>query len=157
MENQKHTPEPWDYDDEYTNAHIAGGEIVDMEPTGSYEVFADGGEVIICIADKANARRIVAAVNAVAGIETKTLEALPSGKIARLKKERDEVIVDKMAGMMEMDRLRPENERLRDALEAIANHFDMDGYGNEAWKNLALEMANIARAALSETAQPAEK
>ena len=83
------------------------------DPTDNY------GKNIGIICDKANARRIVAAVNACAGISTEMLEALPSGKIARLKKERDEAIVDKMAVMMEMDRLRAENERLRDALGKI--------------------------------------
>jgi hypothetical protein len=35
-----------------------------------------------------------------------------------------------------------------EALERIGNHFDMDGYGDDAWKRLALEMAEIARAAV---------
>lgn len=36
-----------------------------------------------------------------------------------------------------------------EALENIANHYDMDGYGDKAWKELALEMAEIARAAIA--------
>ena len=38
------------------------------------------------------------------------------------------------------------------ALERIANHFDMDGYEGDAWKALALEMAEVARAALNSDA-----
>lgn len=34
------------------------------------------------------------------------------------------------------------------ALEKIADHFDMDGYGDDAWKDLALEMADVAKTAL---------
>lgn len=39
---------------------------------------------------------------------------------------------------------------LLEALEGIANHYDMDGYGEKAWKDLALEMADLARAAIAE-------
>lgn len=38
---------------------------------------------------------------------------------------------------------------LLEALKQIANHFDMDGYGPDAWKKLALEMAETARAAIA--------
>lgn len=38
---------------------------------------------------------------------------------------------------------------LLEALEGIANHYDMDGYGDKAWKDLALEMADLARAAIA--------
>lgn len=38
-----------------------------------------------------------------------------------------------------------------EALERIVEHYDMDGYGEDAWKNLALEMADIARAAIAKT------
>lgn len=38
---------------------------------------------------------------------------------------------------------------LLEALEGIANHYDMDGYGEKAWKDLALEMADLARAAIA--------
>lgn len=41
-----------------------------------------------------------------------------------------------------------------EALEGIADHYDMDGYGEKAWKQLALEMAEIARAAISKATAP---
>lgn len=70
----------------------------------------------------ANARRIVACVNACEGIQTQTLEVLPAGKIAALKTERDGAILDKMAVMMEREDRRAENERLRKLL-STAVHF----------------------------------
>lgn len=36
-----------------------------------------------------------------------------------------------------------------EALEAIADHYDMDDSGPGAWKKLALEMAETARAAIA--------
>lgn len=41
-----------------------------------------------------------------------------------------------------------QNRELLEALKSIADHYDMDGYGNEAWKNLAIEMASVARSAI---------
>ncbi len=46
--------------------------------------------------------------------------------------------------------------RLREKLESIRNHYDMDGnpedgYGPDAWRRLALEMAEVAREALEST------
>lgn len=32
----------------------------------------------------------------------------------------------------------------------IANHYDQDGYGRNAWKDLALEMAEVSKQALAE-------
>lgn len=45
---------------------------------------------------------------------------------------------------------------LLEALEGIANHYDMDGYGEKAWKDLALEMADLARAAIAKATGGAE-
>jgi len=44
-----------------------------------------------------------------------------------------------------------EVEGYKDALDAIANHYDMDGYGERAWKDLAIEMAERARAAMEKS------
>lgn len=41
-----------------------------------------------------------------------------------------------------------EVQKLKEALRQIMNHYDMDGYGDDAWKNLALEMAEVATKAL---------
>ena len=172
----QHTPEPW----EITNGTDIFTELNATNASGQTADHNDGWQVANCSVGKtlvggelvdmpykeqsANARRIVAAVNACAGISTEMLEALPSGKIARPKKERDEAIVDKMAVMMEMDRLRAENERLRDALGKIARHRHRDkscsleaqGYTQVECAEIGAKdwLAGIAFDALSETTQP---
>lgn len=40
------------------------------------------------------------------------------------------------------------------ALRKIEDHFDMDGYGPDAWKKLAHEMADVARTAIRKATQP---
>lgn len=83
--DQKHTPEPW---------HIARNEI-------SETIFYCRGlhsETATTYGDKdgANARRIVACVNACAGISTETLEAAPPWKVYAADKapaaQRDELV-----------------------------------------------------------------
>jgi len=73
----------------------------------------------------ANARRIVAAVNACGNIPTETLETI---QIDALKKDRDEVIIDKMALMLERDILKAKNARLLAALKYILA-FDLEADG----------------------------
>lgn len=51
-------------------------------------------------------------------------------------------------------RLKAERDELREALEKIEDHFDMDGYDADAWKNLALEMASAARSILDKYPKP---
>lgn len=48
---------------------------------------------------------------------------------------------------------REEAHEMRDTLKRIANHFDQDGYGPDAWKDLALEMASIAKETLDKVEQ----
>lgn len=57
---------------------------------------------------------------------------------------------------LELDRVNAENESARkkikvmeDALLAISGYMDQDGYGKDAWKNLAKEMGDIASEALT--------
>jgi len=76
---QEHTPEPWacPIDDDGNSAVVArDGYLVTF-------AFPNGDA-----ADKANARRIVACVNALAGIPIEAIEALPEGELARLIRER---------------------------------------------------------------------
>lgn len=40
-------------------------------------------------------------------------------------------------------------KELEEALSRIEDHFEVDGYGPSAWKALALEMAEVARAILN--------
>lgn len=75
MTQETHTLEPWScpIDDDGNSAVVAeGGYLVTF-------AFPNGDA-----ADKANARRIVACVNALAGIPIETIEALPEGELARL-------------------------------------------------------------------------
>lgn len=128
----EHTKTPWDCDYEYTSAHIAGGEIIDMEPTGMYEVFANGGEDIICIANKANALRIVACVNACEGIETEILEALP---------------LNFKQHAIEFEILKAQNARLLEALKELVNATSDDfaaAYGFEVERNNAFKIISEA-------------
>lgn len=91
MTQEAHTPEPWEI---RTSAHYkfedcSHREII-VDPDGD-----EGGIVIgeIFYSDtgddeaEANARRIVACVNALAGIPIETIEALPEGELARLIQE----------------------------------------------------------------------
>lgn len=49
----------------------------------------------------------------------------------------------------ERDRLKVENAELVKGLVSIRDHYDMEGYGKDTWKILALEMADVARALLA--------
>ena len=101
-----------------------------------------------------NARRIAAALTACEGIETEILEgAHINGIILKLAKERNRLLIEVGNLHSQFTGVLQQNARLREALERIASHFDMDGYGENAWKNLALEMAETARTAIAEIEQ----
>ena len=87
----QHTKEPWFYSEtddgfaEITNDERAAGEYISIAevPTGfSGKIGAE---------QEANARRIVACVNACAGISTETLEAMPAGPSA-IERQRDKLL-----------------------------------------------------------------
>lgn len=50
---------------------------------------------------------------------------------------------------MQFERVEKERDALMIELGRIANHMDQDHYGDDAWKDLALEMAQIAREAIA--------
>lgn len=75
MTQEAHTPEPW----RFVPWHI--------EEDAS-AVRAPDGHLICSTASDANARHIVACVNALAGIPIEAIEALPEGELARLIRER---------------------------------------------------------------------
>ena len=82
--SDQHTPGPW-VDDGY--AHI--GAVNDQLNGGYFIALCEGPDRV------ANARRIVACVNACAGIPSEMLEAMPSGPVsllpmyARIEKQRE--------------------------------------------------------------------
>ena len=87
----QHTKEPWFYSEtddgfaEITNDERAAGEYISIAevPTGfSGKIGAE---------QEANARRIVACVNACAGISTETLEAMPAGPSA-IERQREQLL-----------------------------------------------------------------
>ncbi len=92
-------------------------------------------DFICTLTDKETARRIVACLNACEGLSTEGLELMPS--FAKHTIER-------------VAQLKAQNAGLVEALTQIRDHMDMEGYGHEAWKNLALEMAEVARTAIAE-------
>lgn len=82
-------------------------------------------------------------------------------ELATVKAERDKLLAQlQMLVRMSSDgrsseaRLKAERDELREALEKIEDHFDMDGYDADAWKNLALEMASAARSILDKYPKP---
>lgn len=90
MSENKHTPEPWAYYD-------------DRKSTGRIEIVGLGktvSRIYLSVPDEdvANARRIVACVNACAGIDTELLEIIAdndktlAGVIANVEKQRDELL-----------------------------------------------------------------
>lgn len=103
MSENKHTPEPWRIG---RLTHPRDYESV-RETVGPHEVVVDTDEGVYVLAGcnynfpqdaLANARRIVACVNACAGIPIDMLEAMPSGPAAllpmyaRLEKQRDDLL-----------------------------------------------------------------
>lgn len=166
----QHTPEPW----EITNGTDIFTELNATNASGQTADHNDGWQVANCSVGKtlvggelvdmpykeqsANARRIVAAVNATAGLTTESLEFAAAenlnldfqNRVSNLKSE--------------AERLRAENERLRDALGKIARHRHRDkscsleaqGYTQVECAEIGAKdwLAGIAFDALSETTQP---
>ena len=89
MNENKHTPEPWSVDPDSTDYYAS---ILDADGADTILL----GDYVDWWMTKANARRIVACVNACAGIETGHLEkyGLPdlAQKISDLRKQRDELL-----------------------------------------------------------------
>lgn len=87
MSEQKHTPEPWrvecdEYDDGNDGCQARAWPTVwagDIELIGAEGFYSELGRDF----DIANARRIVACVNACAGLSTEILEAYPASDIIR--------------------------------------------------------------------------
>lgn len=104
MSENKHTPEPWSIDpDDRPNMHWNNHIVSDENPNIAICFMAhDGTEQNEC--GEANARRIVACVNACAGVDTEFLEVAPIGIFAskygspgyidQLEKQRDELLSD---------------------------------------------------------------
>jgi hypothetical protein len=79
-----HTPEPWHYETAYSITSIFAPDPTGQNPYGTYVAEIDGQDVgrdTTRAQHEANARRIVAAVNACAGIPTQALE---QGVVAEL-------------------------------------------------------------------------
>lgn len=89
MNENKHTPEPWSVDPDSTDYYAS---ILDADGADTILL----GDYVDWWMTKANARRIVACVNACAGIETGHLEkyGLPdfAQKIFDLREQRDELL-----------------------------------------------------------------
>ena len=84
-----HTPEPWHYEMEYSVTTIFAPDLFGQDPYAAYIAEIDGQDVgRFATAEQhvANARRIVAAVNACKGIPT---EALEQGVVGELLAELD--------------------------------------------------------------------
>lgn len=113
----------------------------------------DRGGLLLSTHSKEDARRICAAVNACASLTTESLEFAAA---ENLNLEFQNRVKNLQA---EADRLRAENERLRDALSCVENlqsqtRVVLDQTDAESLWNTVQEIFNIARAALSETTQP---
>jgi hypothetical protein len=149
----EHTPTPWkvyNSTDVFTDLGQANRQGIHADKTTAWHIadcsvgktLVDGDLVELSFKEaQANARRIVACVNACEGVETENLER---GIIKQMGEEWNE------NHPAELERLRQQNAALVDALTRIRDHMDMDGYEAGAWKALALEMADVARAAIAE-------
>ena len=89
MTQEAHTPEPWQVGPVNEEGIYTG-----MRPISDMAGHWDDFAQVHCTVDgkidnegEANARRIVACVNALAGIPIETIEALPEGELARLIQE----------------------------------------------------------------------
>ena len=140
----KHTPEPWKVDKRVGCLAIynSGLEINCMQDLTSDDRIAywsgskdDNGDWFVPDAIKANAARIVACVNACAGIETETLNGEGTLK---------EVITMRKR---KYDKLKADTDRLAEALEEIASfRYTTLCVGGDDRIN---KLRDIARAALA--------
>lgn len=77
---KEHTPEPWHVDSRIHIKSENGWRVATVNvPNGSIGSWG--------VSPSDNARRIVACVNALAGISTEDIQALPQGELARLIQE----------------------------------------------------------------------
>lgn len=122
MTEQKHTPEPW-------RADI---------PSWRFIRAKDGNLIAMCESNKgeANGRRIVACINACAGLATEYLEAVGLPEFAGKQLCADMV-------QQELDAVTAQRDRLRAALERAADALERE---EKLWP-----WANEARAALDAT------
>ena len=102
--------------------------------------------------DKANARRIVAAVNACEGIETEWLETGVNLKsqINDATKERNKAYNAVMAEIVEKEFLRAQNARLLEALKEITETLLESDGGFAVGEGNIKDAWNTARAAIAE-------
>lgn len=102
-----------------------------------YDIIAPGDMRVAIAGTDLNARRIVACLNACDGIPTKELEALPL----------------EFGVMGEIDRLRKQIERLREALEKIILAHDCKNasYGAKMYAEEVQPAIEAARTALDST------
>lgn len=140
MNEQKHTPEPWRVEcDEYDDGN--GGCQARAWPT----VWAGGTELIGTEgfyselgreADIANARRIVACVNACAGISTAALESLASAGNLTIK--------NASLAVERVNQLERQRDQLLEALKFMVERFDIDGCCYVFSQRLAISRAREA-------------
>lgn len=123
-----HTPEPWRVDsgkDYYTKGlHICGDADNETNGAGIAGIW-DGRDELPESVQEANARRIVACVNACAGIPTVALEKLPYGvavldAFMAVQKQRDELLAALTVIAESKEICRVSAQRL--AREAIERH-----------------------------------
>lgn len=127
MTEQKHTPEPWKVSKK-ANRFIC-------TETGEVIAMCDGLQAIEL--DKANARRIVACINAMAGIDDDNV-LFRRGSIGTVRKH----IVTKQ---VQIEKLTAQRDQLRAALKAIADPYQVPSHGDPS------ELREYARAALAAT------
>lgn len=90
--SEQHTPEPW-----VESWENGGLRVMKETPEGSYTI----ADVELHDEGRANARRIVACVNACVNFDTKTLEAvadcggISGGNFGKMRAERDNLRIDK--------------------------------------------------------------
>jgi len=109
----KHTPEPWDL---MKHGVIYGGPLQQYANGSSRSQIAmsTGADFMAPGEQDANARRIVACVNACAGIDTGGLEQMPKTnepivtRIQRLTVQRDELLHAAREALAVIDRIKPD-------------------------------------------------
>lgn len=114
----EHTPGPWEWSKHKFNSQPFEGTL--EQECGIYPPLGESGPVAIA-SGEANARRIVACVNACAGIGTEYLEHFGGttfNDFKRVKEQRDELVVE-----LEWcaKSLNPNNKRTKRVFEAIAS------------------------------------
>ncbi len=130
MTEQKHTPEPW--------------RIEPATKKGNWRIVGANGQVVSIFSgsfDMANARRIVAAVNACAGIDTEDLERHYNAGGGIDSAMEEAALRDHVKVWQQSDKLRA---ALQNVVDAWSSQFERQGH-------LAPEWCKQARAALAAT------